>query len=149
MQYQHFQGPNFITEIPTDWFITSSPRYQVMFVGPVLSNGSRPNFSISIRPVERTVTASGVAAATRQGQETEYPQYEVLEEIDFTQTGGTGFQRRYRWFNNETNSRVVQVQTFVVVAQMLFTLTGTRADIEDAAFIDEIFDHIVQSFRIS
>lgn len=145
METKHFQGPGFVMEVPTDWFISSSPQFQAVFLSPPTADGLRANLTVSMRPVEADVTVLAVAQATGEAQAAEYPQYEVLEEIDYTQQGGSGFLRRYRWRNDD--GPLVQTQAFFLVAQMLFTLTGTARDtIADDA--QPIFNAMIDSFRV-
>jgi len=151
MAFMNFDGPNFTMEVPTNWIVTSSPQFQAIFLGP---NDPlvRSNLVISLRPVEANVTYQAVGASAREAQEREYPQYQILQEIDFGAQGGTGMLRHYRWVNAENNATIIQVQAFFVVGQILFTLTGTRGahlGVEAGQEVDEIFNHMIQTFRIT
>ena len=151
MQYMNFQGPSFILEVPVDWVVSSSPQFQAIFLGPA-DQPVRPNVLISIRPLEENVTVAQVAEQTRLNQERDYPQYEIIAEIDFTEQGGVGFLRRYRWLNTEGNTPIVQTQAFFVYNNLLYSITATRAESipENVAnLLDDIFDHMIESFRLS
>jgi hypothetical protein len=150
MQFMNFQGPNFTLEVPTNWVISSSVNFQAIFLGPG-DQPVRPNLVLAIRALETGVTYTDVAASARETQEKEYPEYRVLEEKDYGESGGSVLIRRYEWLNPANNVRVVQVQAFIVVGQLLFTMTATRAaELEPAQQQenDKIFDHIIQSFRL-
>jgi hypothetical protein len=145
MNFMNFEGPTFTMEVPTNWFVTSSPQFQALFLAPPGEDTIRTNFAVSMRPVEADVTVKAVAETARANQEKEYPDYDVLKEVDFTEQGGVGFQRHYRWFNQQQDAEIIQAQTFFVVKQILYTLTATRSVDSD---IDDIFDHMAASFRI-
>lgn len=150
MQYMNFRGPNFTLETPTDWVISSTPQLQAIFLAPN-QHPIRPNLAVSLRPVEEQVTVQAVAESAEVNQEREYPQFTVIEEIDFTETGGNGFLRRYRWFNATHKTSVDQSQAFFLYQRILYTLTATRpTELEPAESndLDAIFDHMIRSFRI-
>lgn len=144
--WMDFQGPTFNLEIPSDWYITATPQLQAVFLGPELG-GTRPNVSISMRPVTEEVTTNAVANEARKNQQTEYANYQVLSETDYTQTGGAAYVRSYRWDNIDRNVPVQQVQMFIVYNRMLYTLTATCIEKYYTRF-DEIFVHMVETFRL-
>jgi len=146
--YMQFRGPGFEIEIPTDWLITSAPEYQVMFLGPKYNGELRPNLVITIRPVDENVFPEQIAKETQKIQEKEYPEYQVLEEVDYGKEGGTAFLHRYSWHNSQYDKDILQIQCFFVVARILFTITATRPrDYEQT--LDEIFEYMIGSFRLS
>jgi len=146
MTFMDFQGPGFMLRTPTDWYITSSPQLQAVFVGPQTDGGVRPNLTVAIRPVEADVTPLAVAAEARKTQENQYPEYEVQAETDFAEQGGAGFIRRYRWLNSDRNVPVVQVQAFHVYEGLLYTLTATSTEV-DFPDVEQTFDTMLMSFR--
>ncbi|MCA9885226.1 MAG: DcrB-related protein [Anaerolineae bacterium] len=149
VQFMQFQGPNFTMDVPTEWLVTSSPQFQVMFTAPKTHEGQiiRTNFIVTLRPTEENVTAEAVAQSAREMQQREYPGYQLIDEMNFAEQGGTGFIRRYSWVHAEQKQSVTQTQAFFILASVLFTLTGTRLTSESKE-IDDIFDHMVQSFRL-
>lgn len=151
MQFMMFEGPNFTLEVPTNWVVTSSPQLQAIFLGPQ-DPLIRPNMVVSLRPVEVNVTYQAVAQAAKETQEKEYPEYTILDEVDFSQFGGIGMKRQYSWVNPTNNAKVVQVQTYFVAGQVLFTLTASRGDhgnTNAAEEMDNIFNHMIETFRIT
>ena len=151
MAYMNFQGPTFTMESPTDWVVSASPQFQAIFLGPT-DQTIRPNLVVSLRPIEAGVTYQQVAEGAKESQQQQYPQYEVLEELDYGQAGGFGLLRQYRWFSADNGISVIQKQVFFVVGQMLFSLTATRGDDLAPAIAteyDATFDHMIQSFRIT
>lgn len=150
MNYMQFQGPGFEMEIPTNWLITSSPQYQAMFLAPQDEQvGMRANLMVTLRPVTEDVTLQRVAEETRRMQEREYADYTVTDEVDFSEQGGSLFVRRYQWHNARNNLDVAQIQGFVKFADVLFTLTATRLNQPEQAYLDEIFEDMINSFRIT
>lgn len=145
---KHFQGPGFVMHVPTDWFVSSTPQFQALFISPQDEAGSRGNLSVSMRPLEEDVTAHAVAETTRQSQADAYTDYEVLDEIDFTEQGGAGLMRRYRWYDANQDAVIGQMQAFFVVGQMLFTLTATAREAQFAHY-QPLFEDMVESFRIT
>lgn len=149
MEYKHFQGPGFSMEIPTDWFISSSPESQIIILAPPTETGARPNIAVSMRVVQDDVTLLDLAAEAREIQAEEYADYEVLGEEDYTETGGIAFQRFYQWVPQTSGEPVLQVQTFILAGQILFTITATRfASETEGDTYDEVFGHVIRSFRV-
>lgn len=151
MQFMNFEGPNFTLEVPTNWVISSSANFQAIFLGPG-DQPIRPNLVLAIRALEEGVTYQDVAASARETQEREYPEFNLLEEKDYGESGGSVLTRRYEWLNPANNVRVVQTQAFITAGQLLFTMTATRAaELKPAQQreVDTIFDHIIQSFRLT
>jgi hypothetical protein len=148
MEYKHFRGPGFTLEIPTDWFISSSPEFQAIFVAPPTPNPVQPNLVIAVRFLQPGATVNDVAAETQAIQSAEYPQYHILAEHDYTQTGGVAIQRLYQWVSEE-GTLVLQHQTFVLIGQVLYTLTATRlaGDSPDDQAVDDAFVHMMRSFQ--
>lgn len=148
MPTMNFRGPSFTMQVPTNWFITSSPQFQAMFVAPPASDGLRANLAVAITPVSAEVTVQSVAEAARQNQQKEYAEYEMLAEGSFPTNEGPGFQRQYKWYNRERDVHIMQRQVFYVSGQMLYTLTATRQEIGDATEIDQILDQMLLSFKL-
>lgn len=147
METKQFEGPGFTCEIPTNWFITSSMQFQVMFIAPPGANGERANLAVAMSPVKADVDVHHVAEVARQTQEKEYAQYQVLEEQDFV--GETGvYARRYRWYDPRNGVQLLQRQLFWITGKMLFTVTTTRTVVKGAEVFDSIFDQITASFKV-
>jgi hypothetical protein len=142
-----FRGPTFTLEIPSHWYITATPQVQTLLLGPEDDSGVRPSFSISMRPVQEQVTAAAVAQETRETQEASYPEYDIIAEEDFTDETNAGYIRRYRWHNEERDLDVHQVQAFLVIEGILYTLTGTRPAIISSD-IDDSLTRMIDTFRV-
>jgi hypothetical protein len=147
MQYMEFNGPGFTLEFPTDWLVSATQQAQTVFQGPRHQTDLHPNLMITIRQAAPGVTAPAVAEEARKTQEREYPEFKVVNEVDFTENGGAGFLRQYTWHNARNDIAVAQIQAFFVVAGVLFTLTATRAQKDDAS-IDDVFYHMIDTFRL-
>ncbi len=147
MEFKHFQGPNFVLSVPTNWFISSTVDFQAIFLSQPKEDSTRANLTVSVRQLEEGSTLEGVVIATRQEQAKSYAQYETLEEIDYTATGGTGFQHRYRWIDPEQDMMIVQEQAFFFVEPMLFTLTGTCI-LQHADEYVPVFKQMIDSLRL-
>jgi len=150
VEYKHFEGPGFQMEVPTNWFISSSLQFQAIFLAPPPFEGIQPNLAIAVRRIQPDITVGDIAEEARLVQEREYPYFEVFSENDTTDQGGAAFQRLYQWYNRETDQLVLQLQTFVVTSEVLFTLTATRSVVEDTSGlpIDDVFMHMIRSFRL-
>jgi hypothetical protein len=148
MEFMQFQGPTFTIEVPPTWFVASNPQFQALFLTKAGIDPIRANYAISLRPVEKDVTAQAVAQTAKENQQEQYPGYQIMEEIDFSEQGGMGFFRRYQWLNEQQNAPVIQMQAMFVVNQILYTLTATRSQPSNIANLDEIFDHMTASFRV-
>ncbi len=148
MNYMQFRGPSFTMQVPTNWFVTSSIKFQAMFVAPPAPQGQRANLAISITPLEKDAAIATVVDAALKTQQKEYPEYQVLQEGEIKEASGeVGFRRVYTWYNRERETRIRQHQVFFVTAQMLYTLTATRQDDDASQFFDEIFGHMVETFK--
>lgn len=150
MEYKHFEGPGFQMEVPTNWFISSSLQFQAIFLAPPPFEGVQPNLAIAVRRIQPDITVGDIAEEARLVQEREYPYFQVLSENDITEQGGAVYQRLYQWFNREIDQHILQLQTFVVIPEVLFTLTATRSVVNDTSLlpIDEVFKHMLASFRL-
>jgi hypothetical protein len=140
-----FQGPGFHMDVPSDWMITSSPQFQVMFVAPPGPSG-RANLAISIRPVKDGTTVQEVAAAALKMEQRDYAEFRVEAEGELPGTGGLGYQRSYRWLNERNKTRVYQKMVLFLVKGMLTTITATREDSEPAKALDAAFEGMISSF---
>jgi len=147
MATMNFQGPGFQMDVPTDWVITSSPQFQAMFIAPSETDGLRANLMITMRPVKPEVTLEEVARLAKETQQKEYTEFEVVEEGELTVSGSKGYQRLYRWFNQEAGTQVLQRQVMLMGGRVLVTLTSTRPVNEQAAPFDKQFASMIDSFR--
>jgi|GEM_PF-698242 len=150
-EFMNFEGPTFTMQVPTNWFITSSPTLQAVFVAPTSVAGNqpvRPNIIVSIRRLKEETAAQTVAAAVKKDQQTQYADYQILKEIDNSADDISGFSRQYTWHKTGENTRVVQTQTFYVARKILYTLTGTRSADVEIPVIDEIFTRMSNSFKV-
>ena len=148
MNFMHFRGPSFTMQVPTNWFITSSPKFQAMFIAPPGPDNVRANLAVSITPVDKDVTVQAVADAAKQTQQKEYPEYSILDEIEMTSADGKkGLRRVYKWYNRDKNMHIVQQQVFYLVSQMLYTITATREEREGMEAIDDMFAQMIASFK--
>jgi len=144
MEYMEFIGAGFTLQTPTEWLITSSPDHQVIFLGGNNPQGVRPNVMVAIRAVDDSVTLSKLASETRQAQQTELPQYQVLDEVDNSERGV--YERTYRWARPSDNTAIVQTQRFYVLGNLYFSFTSTR--LEQESQYDPVFKHMLNSFRL-
>lgn len=150
MEYKYFNGPGFQIQVPTEWFISSSLQFQAIFLAPPPFEGIQPNLAIAVRRIKPEITVLDIANEARRVQEREYPYFEVLSENDATPEGGAAFQRLYQWYNRGLDQFVLQLQTYIVIPEVLFTLTATRSIVDDisALPIDEVFKYMLRSFRL-
>jgi hypothetical protein len=152
MVMKDFKGPGFSLQVPTDWYITSTPQIQAMFVSPPYEDGAQANLMVTINPVEEGVTVQSVAEEARKNQEAQYPEYEVLAEGEIKGTEGKGFQREFEWINADKELRVYQKQVLLVVHNMLYVLTTTRPAVEERTEIvkqiDATLQQMLNSFKL-
>ena len=146
MSMMDFKGPGFHMQVPTDWYITSSPQIQVMFLAPLTAEKVRPNLMITLRPVEPSVDLLAVARLARETQEKEYPQYQVVDESTL-EKDPPGFSRTYRWFQENHQAVVIQRQILFIRDEVLFTITATRPEMAQAETVDFLLDHMIQTFK--
>jgi hypothetical protein len=144
MVMKNFKGPGFSMQVPTDWYITSTPEIQAMFISPPYEDGAQANLMVTLNPVEEGVTAQSVADEAKKNQAAQYPEYEVLDEGLVDGTEGKGFQRTYEWFNADKELRVHQHQVMLVVNNMLYVLTTTRPAVAERTEIVKQIDAILQ-----
>lgn len=146
MKTMNFQGPGFKMQVPTNWFINSSPQIQAMFVAPPHGN-LRANLMVTMRPLEKGVSLADVVKSSLETQKKEYPEFKLLEETDYKIDEWTGVARVYKWYSTEHKTRLLQRQVFFLINQMLTTITTTRTDADKAEEFDQIFEKILQSFH--
>jgi hypothetical protein len=147
VEMKRFEGPGFNMQIPTNWLISSTPAYQAMFFAPREDDDTQANMTVSIRKLEEGGSLLEVVNVARAKQVEEYPQFQVLEEVDYTEKGGTGYKQKYRWHNEDAKQDVVQTQAFFMFDQFIFSLTGTTF-LQHAEKYDPIIEDMIKSFRI-
>lgn len=150
MEFKHFNGPGFELQVPTDWLISSSLQFQAIFLAPEPYKGVQPNLAISLQRIKPEITVTEIAEEARRVQERDYPYFEVLSENDTTPEGGIAFQRLYQWYNTGVEQLLLQLQVFIVIPEVLFTLTATRSVVNDesALPLDDVFKYMIRSFRL-
>jgi hypothetical protein len=146
MKTMNFQGPGFKLQVPTNWFISSSPQIQAMFVAPPQGN-LRANLMVTMRPLEEGVSLADVVKSSLDTQKKEYPEFELLEETAYKLDEWTGIARKYKWYSSEHKTRLLQRQVFFLLDQILTTITTTRTDIDKSEELDQVFTQILQSFH--
>jgi len=144
---KHFQGPGFIMYVPTDWFISSSLQYQAIFLAPLAEDGTRANMTISMRELEEDASFQDYMASVKQTREQNYENYELLDEADYTQTGGMGFQHVFKWYSETQERTIVQVQAVFLIGDVLFTLTGSVAEVHAEDYVP-VFTGMIDTFRV-
>jgi hypothetical protein len=148
MKTMNFEGPGFTLQVPTNWFLTSAPQIQAMFVAPP-RDGVRANFMVTLRPLEEQVTLEAVAKSSLKTQEKEYDKFELLEAGDYKKEKLKGHMRHYKWFSKEHNAGIVQRQVLFVRDRMLTTITATRTDFPGTEDIDKAFADMLASFKFT
>ncbi len=148
MNFMSFQGPTFMMQVPTNWFVTSTPSFQAMFVAPPGENELRANLAVSLTLVKESVTLEKLTKAAKDTQQKEYSDYQVIREGASSEYTVKGFERLYKWHNLEKGMRVVQRQFFCLVGQTLYTITATREDREEAESLEQVFEKIIASFEV-
>lgn len=148
MEFKNFQGPNFITQIPTDWFISSSPDFQAIFLAPPEADDTRANLTVSIRRLSEPTTIPEFVQQVELERQKDYADYTPIEEVDYTASGGSGYQSIFRWYNEARETYVYQLQALYLVNDVLFTLTGSTIEAHQATYLP-IFQQINDAFRIS
>jgi hypothetical protein len=147
MQMMAFQGPTFTLQVPTHWFVSSTPQFQAVFLMP--SDGIRllrPSVTISLRPVLDDVTAAAVAASEMSYLREAHPDLQILDEFGFDDNGQKRFYRRFSWHDAENNLDILQSQSFVIEAGTLYVITTTsNGDPE----IESIFADMLESFKFT
>ena len=141
-----YHGDNYMIQVPTNWVVTSSERFQAVFLLP----GFSANVVIAVRRVQPGVSAVEFAQATRSQQEDEYPNYTLLEEGDFPVSEGNGYYQLYSWVQPEDNLSTLQRQAFLVVDDNQYLLTTTLTGdlpMQDNE-LDGIMLRICQSFTV-
>lgn len=146
-----YEGENFIAKVPTDWLVTSSPRFQAIFLSNYTSEKEQANFMVSLRVLHEGVTTKQIASAAKTRQQNAYPGYDLREEGLFHIVNGKGFYHLYQWSREEDNLQILQRQVFVVVNGKLYTLTSTQPGdaLINNSKIENTLLEINQSFTIT
>ncbi|RMD66927.1 DUF1795 domain-containing protein [Candidatus Parcubacteria bacterium] len=146
MEMMNFEGPGFTLQVPSNWFITSTPQIQAMFVAPP-RKGGRANFMVTLRPVEKDVTLDQVVQTSLDTMQKEYAQFELLQAGEYQKGDLIGHQRLYTWFSKEHNAPILQRQVIFIADQILYTLTTTRVNISSLEDLDAVFEQMIASFQ--
>jgi hypothetical protein len=152
MIIKDFKGPGFSMQVPTDWYITSSPQIQAMFISPPQGEGLQGNLMVTMNPVEDGVTVEEIASEAKKNQLAQYPEYELLAEGLVEGSENQVYTREYKWFNEKKALRVHQRQIMYLVDQMLYILTTTRPETdtitEAIKRLDAQMEMMLQSFSL-
>ena len=152
MLLKEFKGPGFTMEVPTNWYISSTPQIQAMFISPPQEGGVQANLMVTMNPVQENVTAESVAKEAKKNQMAQYEQYQIIEEGFIKRTNKQGYQRVYEWFNPNQELKLHQKQIMLVVSNMLYILTTTRPVDTDNEEVLQRFDTslemMLQSFKL-
>ncbi len=147
MQNMKFQGPTFTLQVPTNWFVASTPKFQAMFVVPPGSEEIKANLAVTIIPLKEEVNMTEILNSSKFAQEKAYKGYEVISEVTH-QNGLEGFERKFKWFNPDGEVNIIQRQLFVLFNQVIYTITATREDKAETESIEPIFTEVMASFRL-
>jgi len=143
-----FQGPLFTLRSPSDWYVTSTPDIQAMFIEPNRGQEIRANVIISLRPVQENVTVDGVLGSAQEQQRAQYPEFNLVAQEEVQAGEGVGKYQMYTWVNPENGVPVLQAQAFFIVNNLLFTLTAT-CDQREQEEATPVFNEMFGSLRIS
>ncbi|MFN7210049.1 MAG: hypothetical protein ACK4P1_06615 [Aggregatilineales bacterium] len=144
----NFQGPIFSLRVPSNWFVNATPEIQAMIVEPPRGeNQLRSNLIITLQAVQPDVTVDAVMQNARRTQQAEYPRFALQDEGMVTGRAVEGRFQFYTWFNEETQTEVLQSQTFYIANGILFTLTTTCA-LDRQEEVMPIFAEMLESFTI-
>jgi len=149
MTMMDFKGPGFRMQVPTEWYVMSSPQYQAMFLAPPIEGEKlRTNLMVTIRPVNSDVTIKSVVELAKETQQKEYPGYKILGESPLIKEAD-GILIHYKWLNRDNGIPVVQQQAIFIIGSMLYTFTSTRPDSEAGAQVDGTFNEMIASLKFT
>lgn len=152
MVTKDFKGPGFTMQVPTDWYITSTPQIQAMFISPPQGEGLQANLMVTMNPVEDGLTVEEIASEAKKNQLAQYTDYEILTEGLVEGSDEQVFTREYKWFNEKKSLRVHQRQVMYLVNRMLYILTTTRPETdtlnEAVKRLDAQMEMMLQSFKL-
>ncbi len=150
MDTMHFIGPTFSLDVPTDWFVISSPEYQTAFLAPRDARGHRASFTVAIKPVLRPVTAQQFAEFIQEIYDQTGVSREVLETEEVSLGEVKGYAITFLLSRGEDSVPMWQRQVvaingdliYVLVAARLADLTGPAANLIERSFA-MMFDSFV------
>lgn len=150
MAMMDFQGPSFTMKVPTNWFITSTPQIQTMFVAPPTEDGLYANLSITLQPLTPEATLKAVVEQTLAVQEKEYADYQLLNQELVAENGLEKARLTYTWLNENHGKHVHQRQEMFLVGEVLYTLTATRsvAESDEVQRLDAMLRHMMETFAL-
>lgn len=142
MDTMHFIGPTFALDVPTDWFVVSSPEYQTAFLAPRDAQGRRASFIVAIKPMSKPVTAQQFAELIQQTYDHLDVSREVLDTGEVSLGGVRGYAITSLLSRTEDSARMWQRQVvavngdliYVLVAVRSADLTGPAADVIERSF---------------
>lgn len=138
-----FVGPSFVLEVPTDWFVFSSPQYQTMFLSPPTEDGQRANWTITIQPRENNVTPQQYAkllhqAYTQSGQARDISEEGAISLSEHSAYRTVATLRQENEEDDEEQPEIVQQEVVVVVGDMIYVLQAVRPAHLDEALRDRL-----------
>ncbi|MAT42814.1 MAG: hypothetical protein CL609_10760 [Anaerolineaceae bacterium] len=146
VEFIKYTGPNFQIVRPTNWTITSSPAYQVMFIAPPLVPNEKvpANLMVNQRLMEDEVSMDEIVHLSHQTQQKEYKNFQLLNEEKNGSKPHEVYKQVYTWKNTE-GVGIYQQQVFILVHNLFMTITMTRQNGKEFIVVDPIFAMMVSS----
>ncbi len=128
---------------PPDWIPGKVLEFDLIFRAPPIENFSA-NLGIKTTELKKPVSLDAIVAYTRERQIEEYPQYEVLDTEFITAGGNPAIKHMYRWYHQESDIDITQIQYFLKQDKRLYVLTATALTDQFTQY-ESIFNAMVES----
>lgn len=126
--------------MPENW----QDRSLITLIGETGAAGIAANIVVTRETVDRATSVEDYAAQQKQAIAAEVPNLEVLDERSIVLNDAPAFQRLQRFAVDDL--AIQQVQTFVLVNAIVFSITGT-AHLADFNNSIHAFKEFTENFR--
>jgi hypothetical protein len=126
MEFKHFSGPGFEMQVPTDWFISSSPHFQAMFTSPEGEGGVKANLVVSIEPITKNYGLKEARAALQESKSFVMKGSEVISEVETKLDGLPAFHGLYKVTPEGAAKPIVLRQVVCTSKKMIISLIASR-----------------------
>lgn len=155
MAYMDFLGPTFKLNIPTDWYIASSQKYQLVLLPPPFDGtGSGANFTVMMNRIyEKEADLNTTMVEFLDVLKDQLPDFTIIEQEPITGYEHPAHWYKATWKNPQDNPPTIYIQRqmFYLTEGVLYVITSLRpetSETQDVIKLDELFAHIFKSWTL-
>jgi hypothetical protein len=148
MEYKQFLGPGFETMIPTDWLISSTPRFQAIFTAPQRTGKGTANLMIRIEKAYKDYGLPELRKAIKDNIQSRGKNAETILEEETKLAGLPAFHGLYR-IKPEKGKNTVLVRQMVCTDKTTMMLITASREAGEEPGLDEALGVIIGKIKFT